>query len=315
MAPHPFTLRQLQYAVAVADTLGFRRAADLCHVSQPSLSAQLAQLEGALGVRLFERDARHVLLTAAGADLVARARRLLTEADDLVGAGKRLGDPLTGTLRIGVIPTISPYLLPDIVAPLRASLPRMTLLWIEEKTDAVIRDVIGGRLDAALLALVPGLDELEVSLVGRDPFVIAGSATDRLLKPKRPAHTQELDDARVLLLEDGHCFRDQVAELCARARAEERDFRATSLATLAQMVAGGAGITLLPELALAVENRRGALAIRRFAEPAPSRDLALVWRKQSPLTLALSEVAKTIRAAYPHPATRVSAKKKALHAR
>src|SRR3954471_9480225 len=110
VAPHPASLRQLQYAVAVSDTRSFRRAADLCHVSQPSLSAQLAQLEGALGVRLFERDARHVLLTAAGADLVARARRLLTEADDLVGAGKRLGDPPTGTLRIGVIPTISPYL-------------------------------------------------------------------------------------------------------------------------------------------------------------------------------------------------------------
>src|SRR3954447_23757571 len=110
IGPHPFTLRQLQYAVAVAELLSFRKAAARCGVSQPSLSAQLAQLEGALGVRLFERDARHVLLTAAGADLVARARRLLTEADDLVGAGKRLGDPLTGTLRIGVIPTISPYL-------------------------------------------------------------------------------------------------------------------------------------------------------------------------------------------------------------
>src|SRR5438874_1533386 len=138
LGPHPLSLRQLQYVVAVADARNFRRAAVACHVSQPSLSAQLAALEGALGVPIFERDRRHVMLTRGGADLVERARRVLVEADDLVDAAQRLGDPLAGTLRIGVIPTISPYLLPEVSAPLQRQHPRLTILWIEEKTATLV---------------------------------------------------------------------------------------------------------------------------------------------------------------------------------
>src|SRR5215468_1761030 len=158
---HPFSLRQVQYAVAVAGSLSFRKAADLCHVSQPSLSAQLAQLEQALGVRLFERDRRRVLVTAAGKDLLERARRLLLEADDLMAAARRAGDPLAGTLRIGVIPTISPYLLPSATPAIRAAHPQQTTVWVEDKTAALVRALEAGALDAALLALEAEIANVE----------------------------------------------------------------------------------------------------------------------------------------------------------
>src|SRR3954452_14157298 len=160
LPPPPFSTRQLQYAVAVAETRSFRQAADLCGVSQPSLSAQLAQLEDALGVRLFERDRRRVLTSAAGEALGTRARRILAETDDLMGAARRLGDPLAGTLRIGVIPTISPYLLPTVVRALRRDHDRLVVRWIEDKTDTLVRDLEDGGLDAALLALEAELGDL-----------------------------------------------------------------------------------------------------------------------------------------------------------
>src|SRR5688500_2580150 len=153
LAPHPFTLRQLQYAVAIADSLSFRKAAERCHVSQPSLSAQLAQLEDVLGLRLFERDRRRVLVTAAARELLERARLILRESDDLVELARRSSDPLSGTLRIGVIPTISPYLLPRLTIPIRSSFPRLNLLWQEDKTEVLLQSLDTGTLDAALLAL------------------------------------------------------------------------------------------------------------------------------------------------------------------
>lgn len=297
MNAHPFSLRQLQYAVAVADTHGFRKAAERCHVSQPSLSAQLAQLEGALGVRLFERDRRGVLITSAGEALLGRARRVLAEVDDLAAAARELGDPFSGRLRVGVIPTVSPYLLPEVVPTLRRKYPRLALLWVEEKTAVLLQDLREGRLDAVLVALVPGMDDLERQTVAEDPFVLAGSPDHPLLRSRRPAQLRELETQTVLLLEDGHCLRDQVLTLCTAGRASEADFRATSLATLTQMVAGGAGVTLLPALSLGVENRRGELALRPFVAPRPSRTLVLAWRKQSPRRQALQDVAATIRAA------------------
>ena len=299
MATHPFTLRQLQYVVAVADTLGFRRAAEACHVSQPSLSAQLAHVEDALGVKLFERDRRRVLPTAAGRVLIERARQVLTAADDLVHSARALGDPLRATLRVGVIPTISPYLLPETMRAIRSKLGGLTVLWIEERTEVLLRDLHEGRIDGALLAIVPGLGDVETLAIAEDRFVLAGAAGNPLLRGRRSATPADLEGEQVLLLEDGHCFRDQVLAICARAHAGEGDFRATSLATLAQVVAGGAGVTLLPELSLAVENRRGELAIRRFAEPAPRRRLALIWRRNAALAVGLRALGETIRAAYP----------------
>jgi LysR family transcriptional regulator, hydrogen peroxide-inducible genes activator len=299
LPPHPFTLRQLQYAVAVADALSFRKAAERCHVAQPSLSAQLAQLEDALGARLFERDRRRVLLTAAGRELIERARRVLRESDDLVEHARRAGDPLAGTLRVGVIPTLAPYLLPAVSPALRAAFPRLRLLWVEERTQPLVQQLDAGALDAGLLALEADIGDVEREVIGRDPFVLVTPRGHRLARKTGPASASDLNDEDVLLLEEGHCFGEQALAFCSRARAHELEFRATSLSTLAQVVAGGAGVTLLPQLAVATEAKRADLHVRPFAQPAPARTVALVWRKRSPLAAPLRQLAATMRAAYP----------------
>jgi LysR family hydrogen peroxide-inducible transcriptional activator len=292
-APHPFTARQLQYAVALADTRSFRQAARLSGVSQPSLSAQLAQLESALGVRLFERDRRRVLPTQAGEALIARAKRLLVEADDLVDAARRLADPRAATLRLGVIPTISPYLLPRIVPALRRA--GLTIRWTEDKTPSLVAAVESGALDGALLALEADLGDLERAPIARDPFVLATPRTHPLGRKKTAAELAELRGSDVLLLDDGHCLRDQALAFCAHARTHELDFRATSLPTLAQMVSAGAGVTLLPRLAVATERRHAALVIRPLADGRAYRTIGLCWRRTSPLVPTLQEVAAAIR--------------------
>jgi len=301
LPPHAFSLRQLQYAVAVAAELSFRKAAERCHVSQPSLSAQIAQLEQALGVKLFERDRRRVLPTVAGQELLERARRLLVEVDDLAQAASRLGDPLAGTLRIGVIPTISPYLLPSATPALRARFPRLRLAWLEDKTGTLVRRLDEGTLDAALVALEADLGDLEHEVIARDPFVVVTAPGHALGRGRGRLRAADLRAASVLLLDDGHCFRAQALSFCASARAHELEFRATSLSTLAQMVAAGAGVTLLPGLAIATEAARAGLVVRRLVEPSPHRTIALVWRKRSPLAPALREVAAALRSVYPGP--------------
>ncbi|MCL4705500.1 LysR family transcriptional regulator [bacterium] len=300
LGPLPFTLRQLQYAVAVADSLSFRKAAESCHVSQPSLSAQLAQMEEALGVRLFERDRRRVLVTVAGRKIIERARLILRETVDLLESAHRSADPLSGTLRIGVISTLSPYLLPRLTAALRETYPRLTVLWAEDKTDSLMQSLKAGTLDATLLALETHIGNVEHEIIGSDPFVLATPVGHPLGAKASPARAVELKGANVLLLDDGHCFREQALAFCSNAKAHELEFRATSLSTLAQMVAGGAGVTLLPEIAVATEAKRAELAIRRFARPAPKRTIALVWRSRSPLGPALRQIAATARTAYSH---------------
>jgi LysR family hydrogen peroxide-inducible transcriptional activator len=298
-APHPFTLRQLQYALAVAEGLSFHKAAARCHVSQPSLSAQIAQMEHALGVRLFERDRRRVLVTHAGQELLERAGRVVLEADDLAEAARRLGDPLSGTLAIGVIPTISPYLLPSLTPRFRAEYRKLRVHWVEDKTQNLVASLTAGTLDAALLALEADIGDVEREVIVEDPFVLATSRDHPLGGRSSAASTGALRDQPVLLLDEGHCFREQALAVCATASARELEFRATSLPTLVQMVAGGAGVTLLPQLAVKTEVPRGRLHVRRFAKPAPYRTIALVWRKRSPLRAALQRIATTVRAAYP----------------
>jgi LysR family hydrogen peroxide-inducible transcriptional activator len=299
-APHPFSLRQLQYIVAVADALSFRKAAERCHVSQPSLSAQLAQFEEALGVRLFERDRRRVLPTLAGKEVIERARRLLLDADDLSTAARRATDPLDGMLRLGVIPTISPYLLPSVTPALRIAFPKLVAVWVEDKTDTLVHGLEAGTLDAALLALEAELGDVEHELVAIDPFVLATRPDDPLARKEGGVERAELRDADVLLLDDGHCFREQALAYCSRTKARELEFRATSLGTLAQMVAGGLGVTLLPELAVATEARRAGLETRSFAQPQPVRTIALCWRKRSAIAPALRRLGAAIREAYPN---------------
>ena len=303
LGPLPFTLRQLQYAVAVADALSFRQAAQRCHVSQPSLSAQIAELESGLGVQLFERDRRRVLITAAGHEILERARWLLRDSDDLVELARRSADPLTGTLRIGVIPTVSPYLLPRLSPALRKAHPELSVLWVEDKTEVLVGRLEAGTLDTALLALEAEIGDVASAVVGFDPFVLATPEDHLLGAAKSAAKQSELDEQDVLLLDDGHCFRDQALAVCSSAKAHELEFRATSLPTLAQMVAGGAGITLLPQMAVPVEAKRADLRVRPFEDPPPGRTIALVWRKRSPLGPALRELATTLRDAYDRPET------------
>ena len=294
-APHPVTLRQLQYVLAVAEHRNFRRAAAACAVAQPSLSTQIAQLESALGVILFERLTRGVVVTAAGEAFLERARRVLMDADDLVATVELSRDPLAATLRIGVIPTVAPYLLPELAPVLHAEFPRLQLLWIEEKTRDLVTRIESGDLDAGILAVESELGDLDYEPLGRDAFFLTVPRGHRLARNKAPARLEELEGETVLLLDDGHCFREQALAVCHRAAAGEASMRATSLSTLAQMVAGGTAITLLPRISLKTENRARALVARAFGPRGPFRTLALAWRKTTPSIPALRALAQTMR--------------------
>jgi LysR family hydrogen peroxide-inducible transcriptional activator len=293
-APPPVTLRQLQYLAAVAELRSFRRAAEACHVSQPSLSAQVAEAERALGVRVFDRDRRGVLVTRAGQALLERVQRVLVESEDLVEAARRNADPRAGMLRLGVLPTIGPYLLPAAVPALREALPRLTVRWEEDRTAALVRRVEAGELEGAVVAAEADLGGLETIPVGEDPFLVAAPPDHPLAREDGAVRPAELRGEKVLLLDDGHCLRAQALEVCATARAQELDFRATSLPTLVQMVAGGAGLTLLPALAAGTEAARADLVLRAFTAPAPSRTLVVAWRRRSAAEPTLREVAGVI---------------------
>lgn len=308
LAPHPVTLRQLQYVVAVADRKSFRRAAEDCHVAQPSLSAQVAQVEDLIGVKLFERDHRSVTLTAAGEAFVARARALLVMADDLTESARGLSDPFAGRLRLGIIPTIGPYFL-GLAAPLlRKKFPKLGFVWAEEKTPVLVERLARGELDGAILALEADVGDLPHVVLGTDPFVLATAPDHPLAQKHAVVKPEELEGEAVLLLDDGHCFRDQVLSFCTRAGLDEASFRATSLPTLVQMAAGGAGITVLPSLAVEVENRHHALTIRPFAPKVPARTIALVWRKRSALEVALKAVGEAMKESYGKLAPKLSPK-------
>lgn len=277
--PLPFTLRQMQYALAVAETRNFRRAADLCAVAQPSLSSQLAALEHSLGVALFERGKGGVRVTPPGRALLARMERILAEGRELGQEAHTFLDPFAGSLRLGIIPTLAPYVLPFLVPALREAFPRLLPLWTEAHTDTLVAALQKSELDGAILALEAELGDLEHLVLGRDPFRVCLPVNHPLAKRKQALQEKALEGERLLLLEDGHCLRGQALAACGRARIEELGYRATSLPTLVQMVASGAGITLLPRLAVATEAARASVVMRPLAEPVPFRTLALVWRR------------------------------------
>lgn len=287
------TLRQLRYLVSVADTLHFGRAAERCHVSQPSLSAQIQQLEDVLGVQLVERTQRRVLLTPAGRDAVARARRILGEMSDLAAAARSAAAPLGGELRLGAIPTLAPYHLPRVLPDLRRDHPDLKLFLREDLTGRLLDSLKAGALDAVLLALPVDEPGLEHAAVFDEPFAVALPAGHPLAA--RPALTErDLSGERLLLLEEGHCFRDQALAVCHRTGGPDRDgFSGTSLATLCEMVAGRIGVTLLPELARA--RAPAGVETRPFAEPRPSRRIGLAWRKGSPRGTELQQLAAYLR--------------------
>jgi LysR family hydrogen peroxide-inducible transcriptional activator len=298
MALADVSLRQLEYIAAVADLGGFRRAAEACGVAQPSLSMQVALAERQLGVQIFERDPRGVRLSAAGGAIVEQARRVLLAAQELREVARQAADPFRGTMRLGVIPTVGPYLLPEIAPTLTRAFPHLRILWTEGRTQELVHALKEGRHDAVLLALEADIGDLEHALLARDTFVLAASRRHPLVKHATPTSPDVLNGQDVLVLDDGHCFRDQALSFCTTAGAEEDSFRATSMATLVQMVSAGDSVTLLPSLALPVENRRGQLRVRRFTSPEPGRTLVLAWRRGSALREPLTTIAETIRSAY-----------------
>ena len=289
-------LRDLRYLIALADHRHFGRAADACHVSQPTLSTQVRKLEDELGVALVERAPRQVMLTPAGKDIVERARRVLAEVEQMRETARRTADPEAGSMRLGLFPTLGPYLLPHIVSDIRARFPRLELLLVEEKTELLLGLLREGRLDAAVLALPLHEDGLEVEFLFEEPFVVALPAS-HALAGNPELSLADISNEHLLLLEDGHCLRDQALEVCQLAGAGEKDgFRATSLETLRQRVAAGVGITLLPMLAVKPPVPvSDSIRLVPFRAPAPSRRLAMVWRRSSAMTPFLRELAALLR--------------------
>jgi len=290
-------LRDLQYLVAVAETRHFGRAADLCFVSQPTLSTQLKKLEAELGVELIERTPRHVTLTEAGREIVEHAKAVLGEVDDIRNIAKQAQDHESGTLRLGLFPTLAPYLLPHVVPQLHARFPKLELLLVEEKTEVVLERLRDGSLDAGLLARPVNDDRLHEELLFAEDFLLAVPADGPLGDLEGPVDLDALADEHVLLLEEGHCLRDQALEVCRLAGVAERTgFRATSLETLRQMVAAGVGITLLPELSVSSPVPRSAdVHLVRFRDPAPQREIAMYWRPTSVYRDLLPMVAAVMR--------------------
>lgn len=288
-------LKDLRYLVAVADTRHFGRAADKCFVSQPTLSAQLKKLEDYLGVQLIERQPKNVTLTEAGEQIVARARRILEASEEVVTLARAHRDPLAGRLRLALLPTIGPYLLPRVSQPMRKALPRLELRLYEYQTAQMLEKIEAGDIDLGILALPIDIEGIETRELYTEPFVVAMPDHHRLSK-RDSVKVDDLNGETLLLLEDGHCLRDQALEVCSHVGLHEKqDFRATSLETLRQMVATGAGVTLLPELASrgAYGHAKGVL-IRPFTRPAPVRHVGAVWRKTSARRAAIDAVCKLI---------------------
>jgi LysR family hydrogen peroxide-inducible transcriptional activator len=290
-------LKDLRYLVAVADTRHFGRAAERTFVSQPTLSAQLKKLEHHLGVQLIERAPKRVALTAVGEAIVARARRIMAASDEIVDLAKSFRDPLAGPLKLALLPTIGPYLLPNVAPKISKALPRIELMLYEYQTAPMLEKLHAGELDAGILALPVELDGLEARELYREPFVVAMPSAHKLAE-RNSLRVDDLKGETLLLLEDGHCLRDQALEVCGRAALNEKqDFRATSLETLRQMVAAGSGITLLPTLAAqgAYGNARGVVT-KPFAKPTPTRTIGAIWRKTSARTVAIDALCREIAA-------------------
>ncbi len=289
------TLRQLRYFDALATHGHFGRAAEACSISQPALSMQIKEMEDTLGVMLFDRGARQVRLTQFGEAAVQRIREILRSVDELGDLARAARDRLVGRLRIGVIPTIAPYLLPAVISDLAAAHTELDIHVRETLTPKLIEELTDGRLDTAILALPISEPTLAEVPLYTEPFVLVRPGADADVPvPSRDA----LREMRLLLLEEGHCFRDQALSFCNLQSTPPRELLdASSLSTLVQMVGAGMGVTLIPEMAVAVETRSAAVSIARFEEPQPARTLGMVWRKASPLAGQLSEIAEVVRRA------------------
>jgi LysR family transcriptional regulator, hydrogen peroxide-inducible genes activator len=299
--------RDLQYAVAVAEERHFGRAADRCHVSQPTLSGQLRKLEESLGVTLFERTSRSVAVTPLGEAVLVHARRALAEAAAIETLVRARRDPLAGPLRLGVIPTVSPYLMPLVLGPLTRRFPALTPVLVEEVTESLLARLAGHEIDAAIIATTPQAPELSALPLFDEPFWVAyprGHPLDAL----EEIAEADLADVDLLLLTDGHCLRDQVLQVCARPRdpSNQRfaDLRASSLETLLNMVAAGFGCTLVPALAVRPGELAGrGIVARPLSMATAARPVALWYRRSFPQPQLLEAVADVMVAALPETVT------------
>lgn len=288
--------RDLRYLVAVADQQHFGRAAAACFVSQPTLSTQIKKLEEYLGVQLVERTSKKVIVTPVGRMISERARQVLNEVDDIVNVARAAGDPMSGDLRLGIIPTLGPYLIPHLFPVLQAQYPRLRVLLHEERTSGLIDRLREGSLDAAIMGAPIPDDALIPQTLFHEPFQVALPA-DHPLADEPRIRRQDLDAVPMLLLEEGHCMRDQALDFCSTVGAQQQqDFRATSLETLRQMVATGAGVTLLPTLAVNHTSASGDdLVVRPFDGAPPVRELAIYRRRGCAREPVISAVAELIR--------------------
>lgn len=289
-------LRDLRYLVALSEHRHFGRAAEASFVSQPTLSTQIRKLEEELGVALVERTPRKVLLTDVGREIAERARGVIHEADQIKAIARRTLDPEAGTLRLGIFPTLGPYLLPHVIPRVHARFPRLELLLVEEKTEVVLRQLREGRLDAGILALPVHDAQLHAEPLFEEPFVLAVPSTNDLAR-RASLTLEDLADQSLLLLEDGHCLRDQALDVCRLAGAGEKaGFRATSLETLRQMVAANVGVTLLPTLATKPPVAPIAqIRLIEFEGDAPSRSIAMMWRRSTAMQAFLLAFAAEFR--------------------
>jgi LysR family hydrogen peroxide-inducible transcriptional activator len=287
------TLKQIRYFETLARTGHFGRAADACAISQPALSMQIKELEETLGAALFERGARQISLTSLGEEFNLRAREILRSVDELADLARASQARLAGRLRIGVIPTIAPYLLPTIIANLTRQYAGLDIRVRETVTQRLIQELSEGRLDTAIVALPVSEPSFEEVALFSEEFM--------LVRPRdgddRPVPSIDmLQNMRLLLLEEGHCFRDQALAFCKMNSSLPREsLDGTSLSTLVQMVGSGIGVTLIPEMAVPIETRSAAVSVTRFGSPSPSRTIGMIWRKSSPLAEQLAQISEIVR--------------------
>ncbi|MEM1274159.1 MAG: LysR substrate-binding domain-containing protein [Pseudomonadota bacterium] len=287
------TLKQLRYVDALARYGHFGRAAEASAISQPALSMQIKELEAALGAPVFERNARKVQLTGFGEDVALRARDILRAVDELGDLARAARQSLVGRLRIGVIPTVAPYLLPRIMPALTGSGLALDLRVRETLTGTLIDEMREGRLDTAIVALPVGEPNLTEAPLFEEDFVLVRPEADGAQPVPAP---EKLREMRLLLLEEGHCFRDQALSFCNAGRAAPKELMdGSSLSTLVQMVSAGIGVTLIPEMALPVETRSARVAVARFPAPGPSRTIGMIWRASSPLAGQFHDIAQIVR--------------------
>lgn len=296
------TLKELRYLVALADQGRFGRAAEACHVGQPTLSTQLKKLEDYLGVTLFERNKHYLLPTPVGEEIIERARIALDVVEQIRQLARQGDDPMTGGLRLGVIPTLGPYLVPHLIPAIRHACPKLNLFLREDLTANLLERLRQGRLDALVLALPVNGDDIETMELFREPFMVALPAGHEL-EQKKQIREEELAGYNVLLLEEGHCMREQALAICGSTASTQREeLKATSIETLRQMVAANVGCTLLPALAAlpgvgSVQN--GLVQIRPFAPPVPTRTIGVAWRLRYPREKTIRHLAKLILANLP----------------